>query len=189
MIYQEKIFTEEECKKIINYSNLENNKPKFNFEYVASVKYENDRIEFPNLASYNVYNVENTSNTEWMFDRILLWFEEKSGIKLNPKMKHTGCTLHKYVQGDKFSKHIDLRKGFEDRRYNLGIQLNDDYEGGEYICWDDNNNEIIISKETGNALFYHCRIEHEIKEIKKGERWSIVMPIINLEIIENKKFL
>ena len=189
MIFQEQIFTKEECEIIIGYSNLENNIPTFNFNNISSVKYENNRIEFPNLASYNVYNIENTPNTEWMFNRILFWFEKNSGIKLNPKMKHTGCTLHKYIKGDKFSKHIDLTTGFENRRYNLGIQLNDNYDGGEYICWDDNQNEIRILKETGNAIFYHSRIEHEIKEITKGERWSIVMPIINLEIIQNKKSL
>lgn len=84
---------------------------------------------------------------------------------------------------------MDLFKGFEERRYNLGIQLNDSYEGGEYVCWDDNDNEILISKQIGTAISYHCRIWHEIKEIKSGERWSIVMPIKKRHIIEKANLI
>ena len=91
---------------------------------------------------------------------------------------------HRPQVGDSFSKHIDLAEGFDTRRYNLGIQLNDSYEGGEYVCWDDNNNEVLISKQIGTALSYHCRIWHEIKKITNGERWSIVMPIKKQHINE-----
>jgi predicted 2-oxoglutarate/Fe(II)-dependent dioxygenase YbiX len=87
--------------------------------------------------------------------------------------------------GDGFAKHVDLVKEFDKRRYNLGIQLNDSYEGGEDICWDENNNEVLISKETGTVMSYHGKIWHEIKQITKGERWSIVMPIKKNHIIEN----
>jgi predicted 2-oxoglutarate/Fe(II)-dependent dioxygenase YbiX len=71
----------------------------------------------------------------------------------------------------------------------LGIQLNESYEGGEYLIWDDNENEILISKEVGTALAYHGRLYHEIKKITTGERWSIVMPLNNFNIIEKKSLL
>lgn len=188
MIQQEKIFSKEECEKIINYSKLENNEPVFNFTNNKIGKYKDNRITFGKDASYNVYMLYNTLETEWMFDKLLNWFSNKTNIPLNENVRHDFCTLHKYEVGDKFIKHIDLSKGFEDRRYNIGIQLNDEYDGGEYVCWD-KGNEIILSKEVGTALFYHCRVEHEIKEITKGYRWSIVMPIHNWEIIENKSIL
>jgi predicted 2-oxoglutarate/Fe(II)-dependent dioxygenase YbiX len=79
--------------------------------------------------------------------------------------------------------------GFEDRRYNLGIQLNEDYEGGEYVCFGPNDEKIIISKEIGTGLAYHCSVPHEIKKITKGERWSIVMPITKKIIIEKINLL
>jgi hypothetical protein len=50
------------------------------------------------------------------------------------------CTLHRYTIGDHFAKHIDLAKGYEDRRYNLGIQLNEEYEGGENEAFVDIDN-------------------------------------------------
>ena len=57
------------------------------------------------------------------------------------------------------------------------------------MCWDNMGNEIIISKEIGTALAYHCKIEHEIKEISQGDRWSIVLPLPKQAIIESKNLL
>ena len=189
MILQEIIFSKEECEEIINYSLLEGNEPIFNFTNNPTGNYKNNRVTYGKDTSYNVYRIKNTPQTEWMFTKLINWFSIKSNVELNMDIKHEFCTLHKYNIGDKFSKHIDLSKGFENRRYNLGIQLNDDYEGGEYVCWNDKNEEIILSKKQGTALVYHCRVPHEIKEITNGSRWSIVMTIHNSEIIEKQNLL
>ena len=187
MIKQEKLFTKQECDKIIKYSNVYKNTDK---EFHPNVTVINNRLVSSNGAlSYDVFVIPNDINTEWFFNKLINWFCLHSGIKLNPNQKIQKCTLHCYNTGDKFPKHIDLTKLSEDRRYNLGIQLNNNYEGGEYLCWDDKNNEVLLSKETGTAIMYHCRISHEIKEITKGERWSIVMPISDFEIIETKNLL
>lgn len=186
MIYQEKIFTKEECDIIKNYhkkyTDLKGWFPEKNLD--------GQRIKHPKkLMSYDVFLILNNEETKWVFSKLMKWFSNTTGIKLNEKNEITHCTLHKYNVGDRFAKHIDLYDGHESRRYNIGIQLNDTYEGGEYVCWDDNGEEILISKEQGTVLSYHCRIEHEIKEITKGERWSIVMPIHTHNIIENKNIL
>ena len=189
MIQYEKIFTKEECEKIINFSQNTTEDINFDFSNYPNGKYEKNRIVFGDVASHNVYIIDNNENTEWMFNKLINWFSEKSGVKFNKEIKHQSCTLHNYIIGDNFSKHIDLSKGFEERRYNLGIQLNEEYDGGEYICYDKNGDSIVLPKETGTALFYHCRVPHEIKEITKGNRWSIVMPIHTWEIIEKKNLL
>ena len=192
MIKQEKIFTKEECNEIIRYSNIGYSKfyKKTNKWFNTNPNItDNKLISDSNRVSYNVFLILNDINTEWFFNKLTNWFSLQSGIKLNPNIKIQKCTLHCYNIGDKFPKHMDLCRGFEHRRYNLGIQLNDEYEGGEYVCWDDTNNEVLISKEIGTAIMYHCRILHEIKEITKGERWSIVMPISDFQIIETKNLL
>ena len=71
----------------------------------------------------------------------------------------------------------------------MGIQLNDSYTGGEYICYDNIDNEIILSKETGTAIAYNSTTQHEIKEILSGERWSIVMPISDKVVLEKKSII
>jgi predicted 2-oxoglutarate/Fe(II)-dependent dioxygenase YbiX len=181
MIYQEKIFTKEECQTIIQYhkkyTELEG--------WFPSKLIDGQRIKSnQNLMSYEVYTILNNNETNWFYDKLINWFSEVSEVKIDKTFKTLICTLHRYTIGDHFTKHIDLIKGYEERRYNLGIQLNDDYDGGEYITWDDSGNEIIINKEPGTALGYHCRIWHEIKEITNGERWSIVMPIEKSQIIQ-----
>ena len=186
MIYQQKIFTKEECQTIIEYhkkyTDLEGWFPS---KYIDGQRIKDNH----NLMAYEVYNILNNAETNWFFVKLFNWFSEVSGIKIDETNKLPKCTLHRYTIGDHFAKHIDLAKGYEERRYNLGIQLNDEYDGGEYVTWDDGGNEILISKESGTALAYHCRIEHEIKEITKGERWSIVMPITKYNIIEKKSFI
>jgi hypothetical protein len=186
MIYYEKIFTYDECKTIIGYhkkyKELEGTFPKKNIK--------GQRIsDKHNSFSYEVYSIPNNNETEWFFNKLVGWFSKQYNIKINKNNKILVCTLHRYIKGDHFKKHIDLAEGYESRRYNLGIQLNDEYIGGEYKVWDDKKIENILPKETGTAISYHCRIEHEITEILDGERWSIVLPIEKNFIIESKHLL
>ena len=191
MIHQQILFSEEECNQIRSYVKLQPLEIRDYFGSSDNFNFTdgNKLVSTKTDTSYNVFVIKNISETEWMFNRLLEWFSDVNGIKIDYSNKVELCTLHRYGVGDKFSKHMDLFKGFEERRYNLGIQLNDSYEGGEYVCWDDNDNEILISKQIGTAISYHCRIWHEIKEIKSGERWSIVMPIKKRHIIEKANLI
>jgi hypothetical protein len=194
MIWQERIFSEDECKKIIEYANVytmidDKFNPDGKFVKNGDITIDGNRLSHRTSFSYNFYNIPNNDDTQWMFDKLINWFEYKSGVRINRNGKMMDTGLHHYTKGDKFKKHIDLSPLHPDRRYNLGIQLNNEYEGGEYVCWDNMGNEIIISKEVGNALAYHCKIEHEIKEISQGDRWSIVLPLPKQAIIENKNLL
>jgi hypothetical protein len=186
MIYYEKIFTYEECKTIIGYHEkykiIEGWFPK---ENIKGQRTSNKRNSF----SYEVYIIPNNNETEWFFNKLLHWFSKNNNIKINKNNKIPACTLHRYTKGDHFKKHIDLAKGYEERRWNLGIQLNENYTGGEYKVWDDNDIEDTFPKEPGTAISYHCRTLHEITEILSGERWSIVLPIEKSFIIETKNLL
>jgi hypothetical protein len=184
MIYQHLLFNEEECDLIKSYIKLQPTELSEYFNLSNNFNLVDGNKLIASNTSYRVFIIQNISETEWMFEKILSWFSHTNNIELNVINKVKYCTLHQYGIGDAFLKHIDLTEGFDTRRYNLGIQLNDSYEGGEYVCWDDDNNEVLISKQTGTALSYHCRIWHEIREITNGERWSIVMPIKKQHINE-----
>jgi len=187
MIYQEKIFTKEECDTIIGYSHIYKNTKG---HFIDKVDVIDNRLQSKHgKLSYNVYVILNDEITEWFFNKLQNWFSTVSGIELNKNEKMQSCTLHCYKIGDKFPIHVDLMREFTSRRYNLGIQLNDTYEGGEYICIDNNKNEILISKEVGTSVAYYCTVPHEIKEITKGERWSIVLPLTKNIIIEKKELI
>jgi predicted 2-oxoglutarate/Fe(II)-dependent dioxygenase YbiX len=191
LIYQEKLFSKEECEQIKELSNKSPDiKEYYNFDNHKGRIEGKNKIVFKGVkTSYNSYIILNNKDNRWIFDKILNWFESVSGVEINKASKVFNCTLHRYEKGDAFARHQDLMRGFDARRYNLGIQINDDYEGGEYVCWDAKENEILISKEIGTALAYHCNVWHEIREVTKGERWSIVMPIEKQDIIEKSNLI
>ncbi len=192
MFYEEKIFSKEECTEILNFKNIYTD-----FFFRKGEKYidtENHRIEqlvgMENGKKmgkfFNVWDIPNDENSEWVFNKLITWFSNVSGVKIKENIKRSNCSLHKYSKGDLFMRHIDLVDQFSNRRWNVGIQLNSDYDGGEYICYNENVPHI-FSKEEGTALFYKSDVEHEIKEIIKGERWSIVLSIPKEMIIEKRK--
>ena len=190
MIYQEKIFTKEECNKILSYTKIYTDLPFRKLE--SRLDLDNRRInEFVEMKNgkklgkfFNVWDIVNDAETEWMFEKLFNWFLMVSKIERNPNNKPANCSLHKYSKGDSFMKHKDYNEKWPNRRWNLGIQLNENYSGGEYICYDTNDKEILLSKEVGTAIAYDASTFHEIKEIVDGERWSIVLTILKKDILE-----
>ena len=190
MIYQEKIFTKQECDKILSYTKIYTDLPFRKLE--SRLDLDNRRInEFVKMENgkklgkfFNVWDIVNDAETEWMFEKLFNWFLMVSKIERNPNNKPAVCSLHKYSKGDSFMKHKDYNEKWPNRRWNLGIQLNENYSGGEYICYDTNDKEILLSKEVGTAIAYDASTFHEIKEIVDGERWSIVLTILKKDILE-----
>ena len=187
MIYQKKIFSKEECDLIIDFANRYKDIPVKPRTFEIQ---EKNRIVHPSdfFMQYYVYKIPIDDSTVWVFDKLIEWFKSVTNIKLLDNFESKLIsTLHCYKENDGFGKHIDLGPGFEKRRYNVGIQLNEDYHGGNYICWDKDKNEILISKERGTVLCYHSEIEHEIQKITGGVRWSLVATITKEMIVNHNK--
>lgn len=175
-------FSKKECKKIISLHKTYKNYG-FNFDWYRQTYDKNNRRD--DMSKLQAYLIPNVPYTKWMYDKLQSFFEQSTGIKFISPLHH--CQLYKYQTGDVFPKHVDLNAEFSDRRWNLGINLNDDYEGGEYLCWDNLNEDDtmkIIPKSAGTICLYHSRQLHEIKEITKGERWSLVVKIESQHIDE-----
>lgn len=193
--YQEVIFTTEECKKIIEYSKVYPASIK-NRQLEPNINFETNRVEhhIPSIdgskkgKTFFVYDIAREENTEWVFEKLLNWFQKVSNIKLKETPVLTGITLLNYKVGDFFMRHTDIYENFEWRRWTLNIQLGNQYKGGDYVLYLDNT-EIVLNKEMGNAIAYWAGTEHEVKEIEEGERWSIVCSVVKDMIIENEKKL
>jgi hypothetical protein len=190
MIYQEKIFTEDECNKIIDFSKIYNANPSlrkaepnidFKTNRVDSVIYKNGEKLGKRFFAHDILRNE---NTEWLFEKLFKWFENVSNILLSPNTKKQNISLLKYETGDFFTKHTDIYKNFEWRRWTLNIQLDNKYDGGDYIIYLENGEMITLSKEPGTAIAYWSGYEHEIKEITNGIRYSIVTSLSKNMIIE-----
>jgi hypothetical protein len=193
--YQEVIFTKEECKKIIEYSKVYTASAK-NRQLEPNINLETNRAEqhMPSIdgkkkgKAFFVYDIIREENTEWVFEKLLNWFQNVSNIKLKETPVLNGMTLLNYKVGDFFMRHTDIYKNFEWRRWTINIQLGDGYRGGDYVLYLDDE-EIVLNKEMGNAIAYWAGTEHEVKEIEEGERWSIVCSVAKDMIIDNEKKL
>jgi hypothetical protein len=150
MILKEKIlFSKEECESIISY----NDTHVTNWS-MGDRKYNSQPIN---------YSLEN----KWLFDKLRKFFETNTELQII-KLKNQ-IHFHKFVQGDWFGKHNDVR---DKRLYAVGVLLNDEFEGGDFKLY--NPNEIILNKVIGNTYIFDVRIAHEISPILNGERYSLL---------------
>jgi len=169
MLNQKILFTPDECNHIINFKN----------------KYpllgDNGRwTQFDNFK-YKFYSLENSNDISWIVNRLCDYFETELNIHIF--LRPTKLNLHHYTIGDEFGKHIDT--GNPIKEWNIGIILNENFEGGDYIIYDDNNTPHIINKKIGNVCIYQSQIPHEITPITLGERWAIAMFIHKFRLFPN----
>jgi len=205
MIYQEIIFTKKECDTILNYKNNYESflvTPKWSLlNDTRTVYHKENNFNGVNIEvgkdwvkKYNVWDIPINEETKWFYNKIYDWFINTSGINIDKNIyfntTNAAHKLHEYVTGDKFDLHIDKNEKTKDWIWNLGIQLNSEYDGGDYICFDKNDQLINISKEVGNVVAYTSDTLHEIKEITNGVRYSMVIKIHSWEVVQkNKKSL
>ena len=84
--------------------------------------------------------------------------------------------LLKYQVGGKYEKHIDYFFG-SSRTLSFILNLNEGYEGGDFVFYDQKGNEIKkIKCKTGTVIFFPSNFlyPHCVEPITKGTRYSIV---------------
>ena len=170
MINYKPLFTPEECKEIIRLAETNQDTNPTSHEYEAK-KYFGWNFDYAD------------PNNRWVYERLFTWLKEATGDEINrakliQNERKSPMFVHKYSDGDFFIRHKDkMPNDTFYRIYNFGIQLSDeaDYEGGELVCWDHEENETVFPKEVGTALFYSSELAHEVKPILKGNRYSFIL--------------
>lgn len=163
------MFTKEECEKIISMAELslmDNSKSYFKYD---------DNIK------YKVLNIERNETTSWIFDKMCNYFTNKTNIKIKKPLDI--LHIHNYKVGDFFKKHKDNL--YPTQIHNIGVCLNDDYDGGEFVLYEPYE---MLPKKQGEIYTFESLRLHEVKEITKGERWSIIA-FLHLDNLELKKGL
>jgi len=166
MLKQKILFTKEECNKIIELKNK------------YSLLGDNGRWEEFYDFRYKFYTLEYASDIDWAIERLCDFFESQIG--LNIFVRPTKLNLHHYTEGDEFGKHIDT--GTPIKEWNVGIILNEDFHGGDYLVFDENDEPIVIDKKIGNVCIYQSQTPHQVTPITKGERWAVAMFIHKFRI-------
>ena len=155
-------FTKEECNKIISLSNV--------FD-----KHSSNEWWSGNQTIYFAWHLERNEVTEWVFERLLKFIETDTNIKLIKPLNV--IHLQNVQTGNKFEPHNDKHS-----LRNIGVCLNDDYEGGELICY---NPKFIVPKIAGSIYTFYGSKLHEVTEVTKGERWSLIA-FLSKESLPNK---
>jgi hypothetical protein len=150
MILKERVvFTKEECEIILSYNTAD----------ITNWKMD-DR-------NYKSHPVNYTIETSWLFDKLKTFVETETNIRIRTIKKQ--IHLHKFIEGDWFGKHNDIR---DERMYAVGVLLNDNFDGGDFKLY--NPTEHTLNKISGNTYLFDVSIEHEITPILKDERHSLL---------------
>jgi len=169
--YWEKVFTPEECEKIIK---IAKNKGLYN----ALIR-KDKKNKKSNIRDSKICWLYPGDNMEWVFRKITeitlninkLFFNfDLSGI--NEGLQFTN---YKSPSG-KYSKHVDRGFDYPIRKLSISIQLTDHnkYEGGELYINNGVEDRIMMNKEQGTLIVFPSYTLHEVMPVTKGERNSLV---------------
>ena len=127
-----------------------------------------ERNEYPRPISYNFYSIGWNQYMQWIFDRMDSYFTETTGIKVVKSLD--AIHMFNYSVGDKFGRHRDIY--YDNQIYNIGVSLNENYEGGDFVL----HRPVpqILPKNTGSLYTFKHSLEHEVLEVTKGNRWSLI---------------
>jgi len=178
MMIQELFFSEIECEKILQ---IKDRIPK----YEGKNKYN---LEGKGVY-FNEYWLSNTTeDIEWITNKLILFIE--NSIKVKIKHLKSDIAILEYNVGDKLGMHNDYNKSQEDFRvYTIGVLLNTNWEGGDFIIIDSKTNEkTILDKKIGNTYLFDALSPHMVDEVIEGSRFSLITHIRNSEIVKKELF-
>ena len=97
----------------------------------------------------------------------------------------------KYELNGHYDWHTDSSdSGYYAKRFcSVVIQLNDEYDGGELLYKDTNDDVVEFKKGVGNLFIFNSSTSHKVNPIIRGERYSLVSWISLKEILNFKKTL
>lgn len=173
------IFTPEECKTILDeYKNSDEWKyTKVGSQGVEDKNYRN--CESIDISYQDI--IEKNQSVRKNIDELI----HKKTIGVSQKYHRnfpfcslttdSGYNLLRYKTGGFYKEHTDSGSSF--RTVAMSINLNDDYEGGNMVFF---NEEVTISCGLGSVIIFPANFmyPHQIMEVTKGIRYSIVTWLI-----------
>jgi hypothetical protein len=153
-------FSKEECDKIINLT----------LEIEGTHRDVNSKtVERPReKISYTYYNIYRNEPVKWIFDKITEYLLVDQNVEITKPFEV--IHLHKYLSGNEFERHSDIY--YPNQTLNVGVCLNDDYEGGDFILYGPKQ---VIPKKAGTIYSFKNTREHEVTKIKSGIRYSLII--------------
>lgn len=124
-----------------------------------------------NGSSFHEDSFPWNEQTLFVYERIQEWTKEME-MEFT-WLKPPAGEYRRYRKGDYFVKHDDTpwdHDGLPKRWFTIGIQLNDGYQGGEFVVDDLHT----MDKKAGNTTLWGIEVPHEVKLITEGVRDTLV---------------
>jgi hypothetical protein len=156
VLYQRVLLNKDECSYLIKYRN--------------NVNQTLNDGGYPNRTdiNYKQWTILRNEDLEFLFKRVISFVEEKFNVKVT-NFEETSW-IYQYEINDGYIMHTD---NILNRRFTIGVQLNDDYEGGDLMV-DYNGKRTTVSKEIGNCYIFESSLLHGVSPIISGERFNFL---------------
>jgi Rps23 Pro-64 3,4-dihydroxylase Tpa1-like proline 4-hydroxylase len=130
-----------------------------------------DNISLPDCFKETYIELDKKIN-----ELILNYSKDFDNCKQSLIGRHHGIHILNYTAGDYYNTHIDDFGESAFRRLSISIQLNDNFEGGEFEFFD--SYRVKLQKNQGIVFPSSWIFPHQITPIISGERISVVTWVI-----------
>ena len=169
-LYFENCFSDDEIKQILNLQNI--------------FKIDTSKVLKENIIDYRISDnfwIPKTIEYSWIYDRLIKYLKianETYNFDLNIIIDDIQFTLYKSSKNGQYKWHDDIIKYDTEsmRKLSISVQLSneDEYEGGELeIVYAPNN--FIAPKKKGTIIIFPSFLVHRVKQVTKGNRFSLVL--------------
>lgn len=176
IVFMERIIPEDLCDRIIKEFESESNWQ--SARTGSGLDTETRRCDVINISESPI--IANNPEVRKAIDdelydhvaNILKEYEDKFPHLLLEIKEDSGYELLRYRTGDFYVEHTDSFKE-QPRALSVTINLNDDYDGGEFAFF---NREIVAKIPKGSAIVFPSNFmyPHEVMPVTKGTRYSII---------------
>ena len=151
--------------------------------------WEKGTVETPDREIKGEHNIRKSeifwSYDQWIFDYIWKYmdvYNEITGLRYDISGVES-IQITKYEKGDYYDFHFDGKGSHKNvvyekvRKISMTIQLNEDYEGGEFkVAWCDKGQLLTetLGKSKGTIILFPSILEHCITPVTSGTRYSLV---------------
>ena len=148
-------------------------------DFIKKINQKTDLVPFTQSGNFKNDKFINQKLATSFFDRV------KKNINIPILRANNLIMTGNYDPGNEFGLHTDTGLYFdllvmEKSNYTLLIYLNDDFEGGDTVFYNNNFKETVrIKPELGKALLFDISLWHQGLKILKGNKYWIGCEIIS----------
>ena len=171
-VWSDNVFSKEECEKIIKLAKKQKTiKSEIG---LGDVKIQTEK----SIRDSEIIWISPTDEFGWLFKKIAIVATELNKKFFNfdilGAIEGLQFTSYKAPTG-KYRKHVDRNFGGLVRKLSLTIQLSDpkDYQGGE-LCLYEGEESHVAGKQQGTVIIFPSFVLHEVRQVTKGQRYSLV---------------